>query len=163
LPVIPSWLSETINTAVPFFHHEALSTFRISFQENELDLQNRHEVKDNSGAGLDASVTHRFGLLSAAEETVVEATRNCDEVCRSFCMFTADRLSLGGSASVCPIRTPRPGQFLAAHTSISISAFSDNESKDELICTHKITNCRKVSHTAQMKFLKRSIGKCSES
>lgn len=33
-------------------------TIRILFQENELGLQNRHEVKDNSDTDLEASVTH---------------------------------------------------------------------------------------------------------
>jgi len=46
--------SEAINTALP---------------ENELDLQNRLEVKDILGAHLEASVTHTSGPLSAAEVT----------------------------------------------------------------------------------------------
>jgi hypothetical protein len=46
--------SEIINTALP---------------ENELDLQNRLEAKDISGAHLDAAVTHTSGPLSAAEVT----------------------------------------------------------------------------------------------
>jgi len=37
--------------------------------ENEPGLQNRHEVKDNSGADLEASVTHRSGFLSSADVT----------------------------------------------------------------------------------------------
>ena len=44
------------------------SLTRISFQENELGSQNQHEVKDNSGDDLEASVTH------------ISDSSRCDEV-----------------------------------------------------------------------------------